>query len=101
MVRNQRGVLSRPVPGACWRSAHRAVTAGRARSLHLFTLRRADIECFARDLEVQGRARATGMHARVMSSRAGRAGHGLPSRPSALLACLRCGRVRCGRALFS
>ena len=27
--------------------------------LHLFGLRRADIECFARDLEARGRARAT------------------------------------------
>jgi integrase len=31
----------------------------RARSLPLFAVRRADIECFARDLEARGRARAT------------------------------------------
>ena len=31
----------------------------RARSLALFAVRRADIECFARDLETKGRARAT------------------------------------------
>ena len=31
----------------------------RARSLHLFAVRRADIESFARDLEARGRARAT------------------------------------------
>jgi integrase/recombinase XerD len=31
----------------------------RARSLGLFTVRRADIESFARDLEARGRARAT------------------------------------------
>ena len=31
----------------------------RARSLALFAVRRADIECFARDLEARGRARAT------------------------------------------
>ena len=31
----------------------------RARSLHLFAVRRADIESFARDLESKGRARAT------------------------------------------
>jgi len=31
----------------------------RARSLNLFAVRRADIESFARDLEVRGRARAT------------------------------------------
>ena len=31
----------------------------RARSLNLFTVRRADIESFARDLEARGRARAT------------------------------------------
>jgi integrase/recombinase XerD len=31
----------------------------RARSLRLFTVRRADIEYFARDLEAGGRARAT------------------------------------------
>ena len=31
----------------------------RARSLHLFAVRRADIEGFARDLEARGRARAT------------------------------------------
>ena len=31
----------------------------RARSLAPFTVRRADIECFARDLEARGRARAT------------------------------------------
>ncbi len=31
----------------------------RARSLHLFAVRRADIEGFARDLETRGRARAT------------------------------------------
>jgi integrase/recombinase XerD len=31
----------------------------RARSLNLFAVRRADIECFARDLEARGRARAT------------------------------------------
>jgi site-specific recombinase XerD len=31
----------------------------RARSLNLFAVRRADIEGFARDLEVRGRARAT------------------------------------------
>jgi integrase/recombinase XerD len=30
-----------------------------ARSLLLFAVRRADIECFARDLEARGRARAT------------------------------------------
>jgi len=29
------------------------------RHLHLFQARRADIECFARDLEARGRARAT------------------------------------------
>jgi site-specific recombinase XerD len=29
------------------------------RSLHLFTVRRADIECFSRDLETKGRARTT------------------------------------------
>ena len=31
----------------------------RVRSLPLFAVRRADIECFARDLEARGRARAT------------------------------------------
>jgi len=31
----------------------------RARSLHLFAVRRADIESFARDLEARGHARAT------------------------------------------
>ena len=31
----------------------------RARSVALFAVRRADIECFARDLEARGRARAT------------------------------------------
>ena len=31
----------------------------RTRSLHLFDVRRADIESFARDLEARGRARAT------------------------------------------
>jgi integrase/recombinase XerD len=31
----------------------------RTRSLALFAVRRADIECFARDLEARGRARAT------------------------------------------
>ena len=31
----------------------------RTRSLHLFAVRRADIESFARDLEANGRARAT------------------------------------------
>jgi hypothetical protein len=31
----------------------------RARSLALFAVRRADIECFARDLEARGRARTT------------------------------------------
>ena len=31
----------------------------RARSLNLFAVRRADIECFARDLEARGRARTT------------------------------------------
>ena len=31
----------------------------RTRSLPLFAVRRADIECFARDLEARGRARAT------------------------------------------
>jgi hypothetical protein len=31
----------------------------RTRHLHLFDARRADIECFARDLEARGRARAT------------------------------------------
>src|SRR5579864_336239 len=31
----------------------------RARSLNLFAIRRADIECFARDVEARGRARAT------------------------------------------
>ena len=31
----------------------------RTRSLHLFTVRRSDIESFARDLEARGRARAT------------------------------------------
>ena len=31
----------------------------RARSLNLFAVRRVDIESFARDLEVRGRARAT------------------------------------------
>jgi hypothetical protein len=31
----------------------------RQHQLHLFQVRRADIECFARDLEARGRARAT------------------------------------------
>ena len=31
----------------------------RVRSLNLFAVRRADIECFARELEARGRARAT------------------------------------------
>ena len=34
----------------CWCSQH---------GLHLFTARRADIECFGRDMEARGRARAT------------------------------------------
>jgi len=34
-------------------------TRCRARSLNLFAVRRVDIESFARDLEVRGRARAT------------------------------------------
>jgi integrase len=45
-----RGLRTGPAPVASW---------CRQRQLRLFGVRRADIECFARDLEARGRARAT------------------------------------------
>ena len=56
------------------------------RHLRLFQARRADIECFARDLETRGRARATitrraGHHRRVLPVRGGgRPARSLPGR---------------------
>jgi integrase len=44
---------------ACALDLRQFTTWCRARSLSLFAIRRADIECFARDLEALGRARAT------------------------------------------
>ena len=54
------GRLHRPDPRRPTRWTCASSPAGASStSLHLFQARRADIECFARDLEARGRARAT------------------------------------------
>ncbi|MGP8207995.1 MAG: tyrosine-type recombinase/integrase [Acidimicrobiales bacterium] len=43
-----------------WTSSTTPLHCGHNHAKHLFEVRRADIECFGRDLEAKGRARATG-----------------------------------------